>query len=323
VSIATVSRVLNNLTGYSDKTRQKVMEAIKETNYQPNAIARGLINKRTQTIGVLLPKVSGVFSSDILRGVEEYAQNNDYSVIVCNTDADGSRTMKYLQVLREKQVDGIIYTSELLKPEYYEVIEAMEIPVVLVASESQYASVPFVKVDDRQASYDAVAYLINKGHRRIAMIGGTEKDPIAGTPRVEGYLKALADHHIPFENNYLVYGNFLFDGGCRAMEELLKSAPDMTAIFAASDEMALGVLSIAARHGIQVPKDLSVIGYDNVKLAEMAVPSLTTVQQPLYEMGKLAVSKLISMVITGSIEKNQVVSHTIIERETVASHGDE
>ncbi|MEK8130311.1 LacI family DNA-binding transcriptional regulator [Paenibacillus filicis] len=323
VSIATVSRVLNNLTGYSDKTRQKVMEAIKETNYQPNAIARGLINKRTQTIGVLLPKVSVQFSSDILQGIGEYAQSHDYSVIVCNTDADGSRTLKYLQVLREKQVDGIIYTSEVLKPEYYEVIQAMKIPVVLVASESPYASVPYVKVNDWQASYDAVTYLIGKGHRRIAMISGTEKDPIAGRPRVQGYLKALADHGIPFDSKYLVHGNFLFDGGYRGMEEILQKAPEVTAVFAASDETALGVLSAAAKHGVKVPQDLSLVGYDNVKLAQMSVPALTTVQQPLFAMGQVAAAKLISMIMTGVVAENQLVPHSIVERETVGTIGND
>ncbi|WP_025708438.1 LacI family DNA-binding transcriptional regulator, partial [Paenibacillus graminis] len=208
VSIATVSRVLNNLTGYSDKTKQKVNQAIKELGYQPNAIARGLINKRTQTIGVMFPKVSSAFSSDLLHGIDEFAHDSNYSVVVCNTDNDGKRTMKYLQLLREKQVDGIIFSSEVLSKEYYEVLKNMKIPVVLVSSQTDFAKVPYVKVDDYQAVYDAIQFLISKGHRKIAMISGTKGDPLAGTPRVQGYRKALEASGIAFDSSRLVYGDF-------------------------------------------------------------------------------------------------------------------
>ncbi|WP_068614129.1 LacI family DNA-binding transcriptional regulator [Paenibacillus tuaregi] len=317
VSIATVSRVLNNLTGYSDKTKQKVLRTIEEMGYQPNAIARGLINKRTQTIGVLFPNVSSSFSSAILHGVEEFAHIHNYSVVVCNTDEDGKRTLKCLQVLREKQVDGIVFSSEVLKEEYYQAMEAMRIPVVLVSSETEIPSVPYVKVDDRRAAYEAVEYLIHKGHKHIAMISGSEADPIAGLPRIEGYMKALADHDIPFRQEYMFYGDFGFDSGCAAAEQLFVKAPGCTAVFAASDEMAIGVLSMAARHGVRVPDDLSVIGYDNVKLAEMVVPPLTTVNQPLIEMGSEACQKLIYMIETGEAAKHTTVPHHIVERQTV------
>jgi len=319
VSIATVSRVLNNLAGYSEATKQKVDRTIREIGYQPNAIARGLINKRTQTIGVMFPSVSSYFSSDILQGIEEYANDHNYSVFVCNTAEDGKRTMKYLQVLREKQVDGIVFSSEMLKEEYYEVLQAMNIPVVLVSSKTDYASVPYVKVDDKQASYDAVEYLISKGHREIAMISGVEKDQLAGAPRIAGYQKALQDHGIPLKNHYLVYGNFSFEDGCVAMEKLLQTAPEATAIFAASDEMAIAVLSVAAKHGLKVPDDISVIGYDNLKLAEMVVPPLTTVHQPLHEMGKSATEKLIYMINSGNVAESSIVPHQIVERQTVRS----
>ncbi|RUT31588.1 LacI family transcriptional regulator [Paenibacillus zeisoli] len=317
VSIATVSRVLNNLTGYSDKTKQKVLRTIEEMGYQPNMIARGLINKRTRTIGVLFPNVSSSFSSALLHGIEEFAYNHNYSVVVCNTDEDGKRTLKCLQVLREKQVDGIVFASELLKDEYYKVLEAIQIPVVLVSSETNYPGVPYVKVDDRVAAYEATEYLIHKGHKRIAMIGGTKGDPIAGVPRVEGYMKALKDHGIPCMEEYIAYGDFGFASGCSAMEELLKRSLDFTAVFAASDEMAIGVLSVAARRGIRVPDELSVIGYDNVELAEMVVPPLTTVNQPLNEMGSNACEKLIDMIETGKISQNSIAQHHIVERQTV------
>lgn len=317
VSIATVSRVLHNLGGYSDKTKKKVDQTIKELGYQPNAIARGLINKRTQTIGVMFPDVSSAFSSDLLHGIDEIAHDRNYSVMVCHTDQDGKRTLKYLQLLREKQVDGIIFSSEVLKKEYYDVLENMKVPVVLVSSQTDYANVPYVKVDDYQASYDAVMYLISKGHRKIAMISGTKGDPIAGTPRVEAYRKALEAHGISFDSRYLVYGDFLYESGSRAMEVLLRKTPEVTAVFAASDEMAIGALSTVTKHGMNVPEDISIMGYDDLRLAQMVTPSLTTVRQPLYDMGKLASEKLIYMIESGETAKSQIFTHSIVERHTV------
>ncbi|AIQ11657.1 LacI family DNA-binding transcriptional regulator [Paenibacillus durus] len=317
VSIATVSRVLNNLGGYSDKTKQRVNEAIRELGYQPNAIARGLINKRTQTLGVLFPNVSSSFSSDILQGVEDFAHSRNYSVLVCNTDGEEKRTMKYLQLLREKQVDGIIFSSSMLKDEYYETIKSMKIPVVLISSQSNYPAIPYVTINDRLAACDAVEYLINRGHRKIAMIAGTENDVLTGAPRMDGYLRALRKHRIPIDERYLVHGDFRFESGCKALETLLRTAPDITAIFAASDEMAIGVLSAASRHGLKVPDDLSVIGFDGLQLSNMVVPPLTTVSQPLQEMGKIAAETLIRSIETGETAEGIIVSHSIVERQTV------
>ncbi|OMF32987.1 LacI family DNA-binding transcriptional regulator [Paenibacillus sp. FSL H8-0259] len=317
VSIATVSRVLHNLGGYSDKTKQKVDQTIKELKYQPNAIARGLINKRTQTIGVLFPDVSSAFSSDLLHGIDEFVHDRNYSVMVCNTDQDGKRTLKYLQLLREKQVDGIIFSSEVLKKEYYDMLESMKVPVVLVSSQTDFANVPYVKVDDYQAAYDAVHYLITKGHRRIGMISGTKGDPIAGTPRIEGYRKALEAQGIAFDSRYLVYGDFSYESGCRAMEAILRRTPEVTAVFAASDEMAIGALSTVTKHGMNVPEDISIMGYDDLRLARMVNPPLTTVRQPLYDIGMIASEKLIGMIETGEPAKSQICTHSIVERQSV------
>ncbi|SEN46929.1 LacI family DNA-binding transcriptional regulator [Lihuaxuella thermophila] len=318
VSVATVSRVLNNQPGYSEKTKKKVLQVIEEMGYQPNAIARGLINKRTQTIGVLFPSVSSMFSSGVLHGIEHTAHERDHSVIVCNTDEDGKRTMKYLQVLREKQVDGIIFTSEVMKEEYYNALTMMNIPVVLLATSSVRYPFPFVKVDDKQAAYSATEYLIKKGHRKIAMISGTEEDPIAGTPRIEGYREALGDYGIPFQKNLLVFGDFGYRSGRIAMEKLLQTKAEFSAVFAASDEMAAGAINVAYQHGIKVPDHLSVIGYDNLQIAEMSVPPLTTVAQPLFEMGKLAAEMLLTMIETGTRVESRIMPHTIIERQSVA-----
>ncbi|WP_336773905.1 LacI family DNA-binding transcriptional regulator [Paenibacillus sp. MMO-58] len=317
VSIATVSRVLNGLTGYSDKTKQKVIKTIEDMGYHPNAIARYLNNRRTQTIGVMFPAVTNEFASAVLQGIEEYALERGYSVLVCNTAVDGNRTMKYLQVLRERQIDGIIFASEVLKHEYKQMLDTMQVPIVLVSSENEDPKVPFVKVDDRQASYDAVRYLIDKGHKDIAMIAGTAEDPIAGIPRLQGYKDALCDKGIPFRSSRVAYGDFHYDSGQAAMETLLEQERGITAVFAASDEMAVGAMNAAMRQGIRVPEDLSVIGYDNIRLSRMVYPALTTVGQPLLQLGRDAVDKVITMIETGKIVPSFIVPHEIVERQTV------
>ncbi|MGE7218205.1 LacI family DNA-binding transcriptional regulator [Priestia koreensis] len=311
VSVATVSRVLNNLPGYSEDTKKKVLGIINDLGYQPNAIARGLINKKTKTIGVLLPNVSNLFAADVLAGIEDIAHEMDYSVVICKTDKSGERTLKYLQMLREKQVDGILFVSEWMKEEYYEVISRMSIPVVLVSTKSDYP-LPYVKVNDFEASYDAVNYLLNKGHRNIGMIAGTEGDLIATSPRVEGFKKALLDEGIDGEPA-IVYGDFAFETGITGMEELIEKYPDVTAVFCASDEMAVGALSYLYKKNIRVPDQIAVVGYDNTSAAEKAIPPLTTVGQPLYEMGRSAAEMLLKKRPTSNV----VLQHKIIERETV------
>ncbi|WP_211746443.1 LacI family DNA-binding transcriptional regulator [Paenibacillus sp. Marseille-Q4541] len=317
VSVATVSRVLHNLSGYSEKTKKKVLDTIEELGYQPNAIARGLVNKRTQTIGVLFPNVSSSFSSELLHGIEEVAHEQEFSIIVCNTVADGIRTMKYLQVLREKQVDGIIFTSELLRDEYYRIIEEMKIPVVLVNTYSQKYQIPYVKTDDRQAAYQATDYLIQKGHRDIAMIAGTKSDIIAGIPRVEGYKQALTDNHIDIDESKIVYGDFQLQSGRDAMETLLANETRITAVFAASDEMAIGAMGVAYEKGIKIPEELSIMGYDDLSLAQMVYPPLTTVHQPLKEMGRIATENLIKLIIGKERVSSNIVTHHIVERKSV------
>ncbi|MFB9324664.1 LacI family DNA-binding transcriptional regulator [Paenibacillus aurantiacus] len=317
VSVATVSRILNGLSGYSDKTKQKVLAAIEEMGYRPNAIARSLNNRRTHTIGVLFPALNSEFSSALLHGIEDYAHRRQYSVLVCNTDVDGRRTMNYLKVLREKQVDGLIFVSEVLTDAYRTELAAMNIPVVLVASSDDDPRYPHVKVDDRQAAYDATSYLIGKGHRRIAMISGTADDPIASRPRIEGYEQALLDHGVAALPEWIAYGDFFYESGTLAMEALLKRGLDLTAVFAASDEMAAGAMHAAARAGLRVPEDLSIIGYDDIRLAMMVHPPLTTVHQPLREMGQEAAAKLLLMAESAQTARSLIVPHRIMERQTV------
>ncbi|MCY6369242.1 LacI family DNA-binding transcriptional regulator [Clostridium ganghwense] len=318
VSVATVSRVLNNQDGYSEKTKEKVLEAIKELGYKPNAIARGLANKSTQTIGVLVPDVSTMFLSKILNGIEITAHKKDYSVIICNTGILGERIIDYLNILSEKRVDGLIIVSLPMKNEYHEAISSMNVPCILVSTMSYRYQLPYVKVDDRQAAYNATQFLIERGHKKIAMISGTKDEFIAGKSRVDGYIDALRDYGLSIDESLIKYGDFSYRSGIKCMEELLEEGIEkFTAIFAASDDMAVGALSMAYQRGIKIPDELSIIGYDNTQIAEMSIPPLTTVAQPFYEMGEKAAEKLVHMIESKGKAENIIMPHYIQERSTV------
>lgn len=320
VSIATVSRIVNGLPGYSEETKKKVQESIEALGYQPNAIARGLINKRTQTIGVLFPEVSGMLSSEVLEGVENAAHDGGFSVIVCNTTSSGKRTVKYLRLLQEKRVDGIIFASEDVKKEYYKIFEEMKVPVVLVSTASSQYDLPYVRVNDYEGAYKATEYLIQKGHEEIGMIGGSYQDPIAGIPRMQGFKDALQKHGLPFSDDHLTTNEgYRFQNGKESLPLLLKKLPNMTALFAASDEMAIGAMSAAHQLGLKVPEELSIIGYDNLKIAEMCYPALTTVSQPLKDMGQTAGEILVNLIKGEKKEaESRYMPFSIVERQSVS-----
>lgn len=317
VSIATVSRILNNLDGYSEETRKKVIGVMDEIGYQRNVIARNLKIRETRTIGVLLPRVSTTYYVEILNGIEDFAHLNNYSVIICNVGGNGERNLEYLRVLSERQVDGIIVCSLPPKDEFCKKIIESHIPTIFVSTLSYRYSLPYVKVDDYQAAYSATCYLIENGHREIAMLGGPKEDTIAEVPRLNGFIQALKDNNIPIKENLIKEKGFSFSEGVEGMEELLKENEKFTAIFACCDDSAVGALTVAHKRGIKVPDDISIIGYDNTNVAEMAYPALTTVGQPLYEMGKKSVEMLIRRISLNEKVESIIMPFEIVERETV------
>ncbi|GGM19565.1 LacI family transcriptional regulator [Paraliobacillus quinghaiensis] len=320
VSIATVSRILNEKDGYSEDTKEMVLRVIEELGYHPNAIARGLINNKTHTVGVLVPSLTGTFATELLSGIEQVTHEVGSNVIVCYTEFQGVKTMKYLQMLNEKRVDGIIFISAELTEEYYSYVESMSIPMVLLCSESDKYQVPYVRVNDRAGGYTATKYLIDNGHRNIGLISGSEDDVLTSVQRAEGYKAALIDHNIAVNENNMVFNDdFLFEDGIQGMKTLMERAPDLTAVFAASDELALGAISVAYQYNKRVPEDISVIGYDNLRLAEMSHPPLTSVSQPLNDMGAKAAQMLFEMQESKMITPSCIMPHQIIERKSVHS----
>lgn len=326
VSIATVSRVINNSPLASAKARMKVMQAIKELGYEPNALARGLVSRKSNSIGVLIPDVSNFFFAEVFRGMEDAVHQNNSNVFICNTDANDERMLRYIKFLREKQVEGVIYTSEAVSKEHYDALQSLNVPVVLVATESQDYEIPAVKVNDYQAAKDAVRYLIKHGHREIGMISGPFSDKIAGLPRFQGYKDALEENGISFHEENVAIGDYRFDSGSKAIKELLHNNPNITAVFVSSDEMAIGSLVEASKLGFSLPDQLSIIGFDNVRISQMSNPALTTVDQSLYKMGFKGVEILFEMILNSENQSKEqyngktiYIPHEIVERESVAS----
>ncbi len=313
VSTATVSRIINNLSGFSEETRIRVEDAIRELGYKPNAVARGLVSSRTHTIGVLLPCLSSRYSSQLIHGIETEAHKRGYSVIICNTDRNGERTLEYLRILSEKRVEGIIFASEWVKEEYGRYMLDLSIPVVLISTYSDHFPFPFVRVDDKQAAYTSCKYLLDKGHRKIGFISGSPEDPIAGAPRIEGYKKALAEYGLSYDDELLSFGDFHFESGIAGMKALWTREKGITAVFASSDEMALGALTFLHGKGVKIPEDISVMGYDDTLDAVMAVPSLTTLHQPVEEMG----GKAMGLLLEGDNSSSIIMRHWVNERNSV------
>lgn len=318
VSIATVSRIVNNVTdGYSVETKERVLRAVEELGYSPNIAARSMKTGQASSIGVLVPDLISMFSSSILKGIEAKASEFGLNVIITNTEANGWRTLEYLRTLHEKRVDGILFLSEYFKPEYADFIRKRDIPLVLISTQADYEAIPFVKVDDRLATKDGVKALIGLGHRKIAYIAGSMEDKIAGIPRVEGYRTALVEAGLPVDESLILSANgFRFEDVAKITAALDEVLPRVSAIACASDELAVGVMKYAIASGYSIPGDISVLGFDDLPLALMVSPALSSVRQPLQDMGRFACERLVALRMGQGQRDGLIVPHRIVLRDS-------
>lgn len=323
VSISTVSRVLNNPLAVRKDKRLKVQSVIKEMNYSPNSLARGLISKKTNTIGVFIPDISNQFTAALVKGIEEKGNELGYNIILCDSGHDKVRVLNYLKVLIEKQVDGVIFSSQYLEEEYYEVLKHYDVPIVLAATESFEHSIPSIKVDDARAAYTATEFLIKNNHTNLVMISGPEDDKIAGTPRLRGFKKAYKELlGYSVTDSRIAYSSFTYDSAFKAMELLYeRSKGEIDAVFCASDEIAAGAISYLDSLSLNIPEDISVMGFDDTPLARMFVPKLTTLKQPIYDIGRMSVEQLDSSITNNkdnsSFQVRSYLPHEVVIRESV------
>lgn len=318
VSTATVSKVLNKKDQrISAETRNLVLKIAKEKNYIPNSMARSLVTRKTNTIGLILPDITNPFFPELARGAEDRANESDYMLMFANTDDDADKENRYLNMLAEKMVDGIILTQSANKEGNAEVLNGLKLPLVLIDRDIELENIRGkVLVDNFQGAYDGVSYLINKGYRRIAFITG----PFSTTTskeRLNGYEKALEDFGIAVNWSLIFEGEYKGQWGEEATKVLVKKNMPCDAIFCGNDLIAVSVIKTLKKSGYKVPEDVAVLGYDNIQLSEMIEPALTTVNQPVYEMGYQAAELLINILEDNIQEKTIKLKSNLVLRSSV------
>ncbi|GFR37570.1 catabolite control protein A [Insulibacter thermoxylanivorax] len=319
VSMATVSRVVNNNPNVKPQTRKKVYEAIERLGYRPNAVARGLASKRTTTVGVVIPDISNAIIAEVARGIEDIANMYHYNIILCNADMRKEKEIRVINTLLEKQVDGLLFMGGLVTEDHIQAFRTSNVPVVLCATSDVEQSVPSVDIDHQLAAYDAVQALITRGHKKIALISGVLEDLTHYYQRYLGYRKALEEAGIPFREDYVRIGNGRYESGLEVMNYFMELEDRPTAILAANDEMAIGAIHTVLDHGLSVPDDISIIGIDNVRMASMVRPRLSTVAQPMYDIGAVSMRLLTKLMKKEHVEEERVIlPHELIIRDSIA-----
>ncbi|WP_304166672.1 ribose operon transcriptional repressor RbsR, partial [Lonsdalea britannica] len=293
VSTSTVSHVINGDRFVSEAVREKVLQAVKQLNYAPSALARSLKINQTRTIGMLLTASSNPFYAEVVRGVERSCYERGYSLILCNTEGDPERMSRSLETLLQKRVDGLLLMcseSSALSPDI--MARYPSLPTVMMDWAPFEGCGGVIKDNSLQGGEIATRYLIAQGYRRIACITGP-LDKTTAHNRLEGYRKAMDDAGLHRPSFYEVSGDFEFASGYRAMQQLLTLEQPPEAVFACNDAMAVGVYRALHQAGLSIPDDVAVMGYDDIELARYLSPPLTTIQQPKDELGELAIDTLL------------------------------
>ncbi len=290
VSLATVSRVINNSPYVKESTRRRVQEAMNRLGYEPNLVASALMTKRTRLLALLVPDISNPFFAEVAWGVEDAAANQNYNCVICNVGDDTRKQAGYVSVLRRKGIDGIIFATAAHDDRLVLSLSKGRYPITLMARDVPSAQVNRVLTNDRAGAGLAARHLLDLGHRRLAMV--SEPAHIhSSAERQRGFAEALQETGVA--PMVIEADGSGIHAGMRASQALLGMSPRPTAVFCANDMLAIGVLQAAAAAGVKVPAELSVVGFDGTPLAEIASPPLTTVVQPMREMGRVAVQLLI------------------------------
>lgn len=318
VSVSTVSRVLNEQEHVSIEKRTRVLQAIKQTGYVPNRAARDMVSKRTTTIGVVMPETFNMFQRQLFSIVAHHLEQFSYytSFYFSSTDLQGERAC--LNRLKADRLDGIILLHEIMLGEFQTYLEENAIPTVLATFSRKDWQATSITISEEDAAQTAVNHLIRLGHRAIGFIGG-EKYGFAPA-RMEGYKRALVEAGIDFDERLVVRAQtYTMEAGSHAARFLVERAVSFTALFAITDELALGAIRTLGDMGLSVPGDVSVVGIDNIELASYSIPRLTTISQPIIEMGQMAVALLYSLLTSDTRTPLSIsLPTTFIERDSTA-----
>ena len=321
VSAGMAGRVLGNYGSYSEQTRRKVRAAAKAVQYSPNVIARALRTRHTRTVGVLIPDITTFFWTTMVRGIQDRAARDGFSIVLCNSDEESHNEKAYLRTLVERSIDGLIICPTLDNHSFLSKLSRGGTPVVLVDRKVPGLRAPTIRVDNRAGAGEAITHLARLGHTRIAIIKGIDGVETSDE-RFEGYAEALRENGLTVRSSLVKEGRFLKDQAISATRELLKMKERPSAIFVCNEPMASGCMLALKESGIRVPQEISLIAFDDPVWAEYTSPPLTTVSQPSYTMGMLAFDYLLAR-ITDREKKGQylqdvVLKTTLVLRESCA-----
>jgi len=315
VSIATVSKVLNNTGRISEKTRNHVLKVMQSLNYQPSVMASALTGKSTYTIGLLIPDLANPFFSELARSIEDRGHELGYNLVICSTDYNTQKEAKYIDLLKRKSVDGIILASGFEDTSEVEKLIQENFPVTIVARDFPLSEVNSVSIDDFQGGYEATSYLIKLGHERIAIVA---RDVWSNRERMRGYKKALEDHNLGEYTPFEFAQETNVESGRKLALKYLSSPTPPTAIFACNDLLAIGVIQTARELNLHVPDDISVVGFDNTIIATLVDPELTTMAQPIKTMGHEVMDLMVEVIKKERLNKRRIVlsPNLVIRRST-------
>lgn len=312
VSVTTVSRVLNNRGYISEATRKKVYKAMEELDYQPNEVARSLFRKRSNIIGLIVPTVAHPFFAELTAYVETYAYSRGYKVLVCNSQLDASKEQEYIWMLRRNQVDGIIMASHTLEVEEY---KKLSLPVVTF---DRFISnrIPYVTSDNYQGGKLAVELLLARGCKKIAHMCGSLHLDMLANQRHRAFVDVAEQRNVPYFTVETDINVFEMDKYEQLLADLMRQHPDIDGLFLNSDIMAIAAVKVCRKLGKRIPEDVKIVGYDDVAIASLVSPQITSIRQPLAEMSKLSVKLIENMVEGKQVKVENCLPVELVERET-------
>ena len=318
VSLGTASKVTNGIY-VRPELRMRVEEAVKELNYTPNIIARSLKMNSTNMIGIMIADISSPVISKVVKGIEDFNRRKDYNGIIYQTALEIDGEMRGIETFVRNKVDGILFIGNTVDPKTARYLKESNVPVVFIMTNYEDEAFSSVTIDNQEAAYVAVDYLCRNKHRDILILAGTKEDPNAGIPRLKGYKKALKKHQIAVRKELIVHGGYRLQRGYEDMQRILAEGTAFTAVFAVSDEVAIGAKKALHENGIRIPEDVSVIGFDGIEMIYYTEPALASISQPFYELGQKA-SEILMERIKGKHDNVHVVlPFQLIENRSVSS----
>ncbi|MNC19010.1 Catabolite control protein A [compost metagenome] len=292
VSSATVSRVLNDSPQVTEKTRQKVLQAIRELNYTPNAMGKQLRSRKTMTLGIVVTDIRVSYNTEIIKGIEHSANRLGYKILICDAQNQKDKELEYLALLQTRTVDGMILVAPQLTDSEITALADADYSLGVIGRRVEHADIPCAFTDNRKIGRTVVRHLVEMGHREIAYLSGYPDAPDS-VERLEGYREGLAEAGLPYLPQLNGSGDFCEEGGYEAFKCLRAANSGFTAIFTANDEMALGVYKACRELGLPIPNAMAVVGVDNIRLTQYVEPQISSVEQPLYALGELLADLLI------------------------------